>query len=125
MKRRTLRKTAKKIGISAPTLSRVLSGKKPDVDSFIKITIWVEKYSEKTKTDTPVDSKVNPKGFTEKEQKIDSLLYELHDAFIELEEEDPAELIEFVSFIRTMQEKLSMRIVRRSYPKGWITYQKD
>jgi transcriptional regulator with XRE-family HTH domain len=37
-----LRETAKEIGISAPTLLRVESGRLPDLDTFGKICRWLE-----------------------------------------------------------------------------------
>ncbi len=37
-----LRETAKIIGVSAATLSRIESGKQPDLDTFVKICKWLE-----------------------------------------------------------------------------------
>lgn len=37
-----LREFAGKIGISAPTLSRLENGNVPDVESFIKVCVWMD-----------------------------------------------------------------------------------
>lgn len=39
----SLRSAAKEIGVSAPTLSRVTDGKSPDIDSFVRIIVWLQK----------------------------------------------------------------------------------
>lgn len=37
-----LRTIAREIGVSAATISRIERGKKPDIDSFRKICLWLE-----------------------------------------------------------------------------------
>ena len=39
---RGVREVAKEIGISPATLSRVESGKQPDLDTFCKLCVWLE-----------------------------------------------------------------------------------
>ncbi len=39
---RGVREVAKNIGISAATLSRVETGKQPDLDTFCKLCVWLE-----------------------------------------------------------------------------------
>ena len=36
----SLRDAAKEIGISAASLSRIERGRRPDIDSFVKIVMW-------------------------------------------------------------------------------------
>lgn len=44
----SLRKTAKEIGLSAATLSRIERGRKPDIDSYEKILLWLKMEEECT-----------------------------------------------------------------------------
>jgi len=78
----------------------------------------------KAKPEVPVPDSVNICGLTVNEQKVLERLTECHRAFLVLTPQHPDELREFVDAVHVIQGVLMQRIVRRSYPKGWPTYER-
>lgn len=62
-------------------------------------------------------------GLTTDEKKCMDSLVNAYNKFAELDRQHPDELKEFTDGIHNLQNLLSVRIVRRVYPKGWPTYE--
>ncbi len=70
-----------------------------------------------------IDSQENKTGLYPEEQSVMDKLMEALTAFQKLEREHPDEMREFVDGIHRCQDVLGMRVLRRSVPMGWPTYQ--
>lgn len=67
----------------------------------------------------------NELGLTKEEQTVmDRTLFAL-EGFKSLEVQHPDEKGEFINAVHQIQGILAMRVVRRSYPKGWPTYTEE
>jgi len=71
----------------------------------------------------PVPESENDMGLTPDERAVHEKLMDCLNTFLKLDREHPDELSEFVNAIHQIQGVLCMRVVRRSYPKGWPTYE--
>lgn len=78
---------------------------------------WVKAYPGE-----PVPEEINEQGLTLGEQKVLYKLIELHNAFLEIDRQHPAEYREFIEHLHEIQGLLMERVCRRSYPKGWPAY---
>ena len=70
-----------------------------------------------------VDPAKNKNGLYPEEQTVMDSIMAAYEAFLKLESEHPDELREFVDGIHRCQDVLGMRVLRRSVPTGWPTYQ--
>ena len=61
-------------------------------------------------------------GLTDKEGEVMDALGDAVDAFSELEVQHPDEPDEFLSAIHRLQDILAVRVCRRAFPEGWVTY---
>ena len=61
-------------------------------------------------------------GLTEEEGVVADALFQAVQAFLELPEQHPFEQEEFLYGVHGLQGLLATRIVRRSHPEGWPTY---
>jgi hypothetical protein len=61
-------------------------------------------------------------GLTDDEGAVMDALCEAVDAFEALEREHPQEEDEFYAAIHRLQDLLGVRVLRRLYPKGWVTF---
>lgn len=60
---RGLRDTAKEIGTSSPTLSRIENGNLPDIDTYLKICKWLDVPSDYFSANTSQKEKKNSTGY--------------------------------------------------------------
>lgn len=63
-------------------------------------------------------------GLLPEEQKVNKKLMECYQLFLDIERQHPDELRDFVDAVHHIQGLLALRVVRRSFPKGWSTYGK-
>jgi hypothetical protein len=61
-------------------------------------------------------------GFIEKEKEIMDKIVEIHNFYIELEQQHPSDLSEWVESIHNLQKLMGMRILRREFPETFPTY---
>jgi len=61
-------------------------------------------------------------GLSEAEGEVMDALCDAVSAFAELEQQHPDELREFMDAIHRLQDLLAVRVCRRLYPRGWLTY---
>ena len=61
-------------------------------------------------------------GLSDEEGELMDHLCDAVDAFEALERQHPQEADEFYASIHRLQDLLSVRAMRRLYPKGWVTY---
>lgn len=64
-------------------------------------------------------------GLTPSEQSIMNLLVAAYNKYISLPLQHPSDKQEFSQAIHRLQGMLSIRIVRRDYPKGWYCKQEE
>ena len=61
-------------------------------------------------------------GLDELEKKcMDGLIIAV-EAWLKMERQHPDEMKDFIDLLHGMQNLLAVRIVRRNFPKGWLTY---
>ena len=65
---------------------------------------------------------IKENGLLPEEQEVMDKLLESFHLFADLSREHPDELRDFIDGIHTCQSILAIRICRRLYPKGWLTY---
>lgn len=78
---------------------------------------------ERAKASKPIDEKENKLGLTKEEQLCHDKLIECMDIFMKLEFQHPEDNREFCYAIHLIQGLLTMRVARRQYPNGWVTYE--
>ena len=61
-------------------------------------------------------------GLTDEEGVLMDHLCAAVDAFEELERQHPQEADEFYAAIHRLQDLLAVRVCRRVYPYGWVTF---
>jgi hypothetical protein len=61
-------------------------------------------------------------GLTKQEIKVMGKICEALSEWIKLEKQHPNETQDFVNAIHSIQYLLAMRVIRRGYPKYWITH---
>jgi hypothetical protein len=61
-------------------------------------------------------------GLTDTEGEVMDALCEAYNAYLELDEQHPADHHEFEAAIHRLQDLLAVRIARRSYPEGWAVF---
>lgn len=61
-------------------------------------------------------------GLTEPEGEVMDFLFDAVEAYGQLEIQHPDEPREFVAAIHRLQDLLAVRVCRRLYPEGWVTY---
>lgn len=61
-------------------------------------------------------------GLTEAEGEVMDALCEAVAAFDQLEAQHPSEALDFYGAIHRAQDLLAVRIARRHYPEGWVSY---
>lgn len=64
-------------------------------------------------------------GLTQDEGAVMDALTDAVDAFVVLENQHPDEQQEFFTAIHRLQDLLAVRVCRRIYPRGWVTYGPD
>lgn len=70
-----------------------------------------------------VDPAINRTGLYPDEQSVMDKLMDAYREFLKLDRERPDELRDFVDGIHRCQDILGIRVLRRSVPTGWPTYQ--
>jgi hypothetical protein len=65
---------------------------------------------------------VRDDGLTDEEGKVMDALSDAVEAYSELDVGHPDEPAEFISAIHRLQDLLAVRLCRRLYPEGWVTY---
>lgn len=63
----------------------------------------------------------NISGLTEQEQLVMNKIVEAYSEWLKLKMQHTSEIQFFVDAIHTLQSTLAMRVIRRSYPKYWIS----
>ena len=61
-------------------------------------------------------------GLTDQEIKVMDKILEGYNEWLRLEMTHPAEMQDFINAVHTVQQLLAMRVIRRDYPKYWLTY---
>lgn len=77
----------------------------------------------RTRAKEPINAKDNKLGLTKDEQLVSDKLMECMGAFMELEFQHPEDNREFCYAVHLIQGLLTMRVARRQYPDGWVTYE--
>jgi len=77
---------------------------------------------DKINAENIISQEENIMGLTEQEQLIMDKLSDCHKEILKLELQHPNELQEFVDGIHQIQSIIGLRVIRRCYPKGWLTY---
>ena len=71
------------------------------------------------------NKELSDNGLDKKEQKVLDHITKAWNCFIKLERQHPDEIDEFKQSIHSLQDQMSLRAVRRQFPKGWPSYHYD
>ena len=61
-------------------------------------------------------------GLTEEEGEVMDALKDAVEAFDQLDKQHPDEEFDFYAAIHRLQDLLAVRVLRRQFPKGWVTF---
>jgi len=72
-----------------------------------------------------IKTPIRKDGLTEQEGRVMDSLVEAWNTFAKIERTHPSELSDFADGIHKCQYQLTMRVMRRDYPDGYPTYNKQ